>query len=530
MSRVKEWLFKSHGMELEEDFYSFDYAEELSGYQDPNELLAALKQKEEEVILAAELGNALLLENRQLKEENDKLHEQYSDKLEELEQSRHELRVKLDSCETAWENQVVELERDVQELTIQTQRLNQALTEAERCKKQTQREHADETNRLKEQLNKALEAERVLTAELQVFKQSFHQQGRSGPRDEELISALKEQVARLSQKNLSLEQRLEAVCQENAGLQDSLASLHKRLVLQEEQGRQRTQQLVEAEKEVEVSRGRNQQLQEQVEQLQEEISMQESGRSEASLLSELEQSFSNMSWSQDKEQVKEEVLSVLKVLLPLTDQERALDSLRQENLDGALLLLRTTAHRLACDRAPQELNAPIVGSVRENADLIQELQDQNSKLMAENSELKTRVENSQEREVTQQAIRDRDEAIAKKNAMEKELLRCKTDMMSLNNQLLEAIHRKLELSQELEAWQDDIQVILNQQLQSQQLSETGLRKTRTNRLPFLNWSSAPELEHRRASTPCTTSSSTSEKTQAPWKGWLKRVKMGQEGL
>ncbi|XP_061105842.1 BICD family-like cargo adapter 1 isoform X2 [Conger conger] len=377
---------------------------------------------------------------------------------------------------------------------------------------------------------KALEAERVLTAELQVFKQSFHQQGRSGPRDEELISALKEQVARLSQKNLSLEQRLEAVCQENAGLQDSLASLHKRLVLQEEQGRQRTQQLVEAEKEVEVSRGRNQQLQEQVEQLQEEISMQESGRSEASLLSELEQSFSNMSWSQDKEQVKEEVLSVLKVLLPLTDQERALDSLRQENLDGALLLLRTTAHRLACDRAPQELNAPIVGSVRENADLIQELQDQNSKLMAENSELKTRVENSQEREVTQQAIRDRDEAIAKKNAMEKELLRCKTDMMSLNNQLLEAIHRKLELSQELEAWQDDIQVILNQQLQSQQLSETGLRKTRTNRLPFLNWSSAPELEHRRASTPCTTSSSTSEKTQAPWKGWLKRVKMGQEGL
>lgn len=51
------------------------------------------------------------------------------------------------------------------------------------------------------------------------------------------------QVAFLSQKNLSLEQRLEAVCQENAGLQDSLASLHKRLVLQEEQCLQRTQQV-----------------------------------------------------------------------------------------------------------------------------------------------------------------------------------------------------------------------------------------------------------------------------------------------
>uniref|UniRef100_A0A669BSP3 Uncharacterized protein n=1 Tax=Oreochromis niloticus TaxID=8128 RepID=A0A669BSP3_ORENI len=34
-----------------------------------------------------------------------------------------------------------------------------------------------------------------------------------------------------------------------------------------------------------------------------------------------------------------------------------------------------------------------------------------------------------------------------------ELVRSKNDMMSLNNQLLEAIQRKLELSQELEAWQ-----------------------------------------------------------------------------
>lgn len=37
--------------------------------------------------------------------------------------------------------------------------------------------------------------------------------------------------------------------------------------------------------------------------------------------------------------------------------------------------------------------------------------------------------------------------------MEVELVRSKNDMMSLNNQLLDAIQRKLELSQELEAWQ-----------------------------------------------------------------------------
>src|SRR4029434_10840067 len=37
--------------------------------------------------------------------------------------------------------------------------------------------------------------------------------------------------------------------------------------------------------------------------------------------------------------------------------------------------------------------------------------------------------------------------------MEAELVRSKNDMMGLNNQLLEAIQKKLELSQELEAWQ-----------------------------------------------------------------------------
>ena len=34
-----------------------------------------------------------------------------------------------------------------------------------------------------------------------------------------------------------------------------------------------------------------------------------------------------------------------------------------------------------------------------------------------------------------------------------ELTKCKKDIMSLNNQLLDAIQQKLNLSQQLEAWQ-----------------------------------------------------------------------------
>lgn len=41
----------------------------------------------------------------------------------------------------------------------------------------------------------------------------------------------------------------------------------------------------------------------------------------------------------------------------------------------------------------------------------------------------------------------------RKNAVEVELAKCKIDMMSLNSQLLDAIQQKVNLSQQLEAWQ-----------------------------------------------------------------------------
>ena len=41
----------------------------------------------------------------------------------------------------------------------------------------------------------------------------------------------------------------------------------------------------------------------------------------------------------------------------------------------------------------------------------------------------------------------------RKKAVEMELAKCKIDIMSLNGQLLDAIQQKLNLSQQLEAWQ-----------------------------------------------------------------------------
>ncbi|XP_020495011.1 BICD family-like cargo adapter 1 isoform X2 [Labrus bergylta] len=558
MDRLDEWSFKSKSLDLEEDFYFHYGAEEITDYQDPNELLAALKQKEEEVILAAQLGNALLLENRKLKEQGEKLHDHYADKLEELEQGRHELRLKLEGCQSQWEIQVGELERDVRELSAKVERLTQALGEAERDKSRAGQEHSEETQRLREQLRTAIEVERAMSSELQTLKQEFQQKGSHNKlQDEELISAMREQVLRLTQKEQVLEERLESVCRENNELRASLASLHTRLALHDQLNQQHSQQLAEAWQKVEAAKGHSQQLQAQVEELQEEVSLQEArSQGDASLLSELESSLETASLGVSKEEIKQEMGSILQLLLPLTQplSSTEISEDHQEDLQPMLLRLKEVAQTLAHTPGPQEmqnkrltlltthalnsieLNHAFVDGTGDqcgNLSAAQELRDQNVVLQQQNAELRQKLQSVQENnEAVQQAIRDRDEAIAKKNLMEVELVRSKNDMMCLNNQLLEAIQRKLELSQELEAWQDDIQVIINQQLRSQQQSELPQKKSPSNGMSFFRRpSSVTSTWTRQPSSSSSTwnSDSNQEKTQSPWRDWLRRGKGVQYG-
>ncbi|XP_058488954.1 BICD family-like cargo adapter 1 isoform X2 [Solea solea] len=540
MERLNGWSFKSKKMDLDEDFY-FDYgAEEITDYQDPSELVLALKQKEEEVILAAQLGNALLLENRQLKERSETLHEQYADKLEELEQGRHELRLKLQGCQSQWESQVGDLERDVRELRAQVELLTQALGEAERDKSRAQLEHSEHTQRLRQELNTAMEVERAVSSELQALKQELQQRrNHSRPEDEELISAMREQVLRLSQKEQVLEERLRSVSQENTELRASLASLHTRLALHDQVKQQHSQQLAEAWQEVEVARDRSQQLHVQVEELQEEVSLQESrSQGDASLLSELESSLETAALGVSKEEIIQEMGSILQLLLPLTQDTNSSDFLyQQDDLRAVMYRLKGVAQTLTHGSSPQELNLAFVdrtGDQCGNGSTGQELRDQNNQLLQENAELRQRLQSMQEQgEVVHQAIRDRDEAIAKKNLMEMELVRSRNEMMSLNNQLLEAIQRKLELSQELEAWQDDIQIIINQQLISQQQSEQPQKKpTTTNGMSFFRRpSKTPPTWSRQSSSSSSTwrSETNQDKTQSPWRDWLRRGKPAQYG-
>ncbi|XP_062408185.1 BICD family-like cargo adapter 1 isoform X3 [Sardina pilchardus] len=374
----------------------------------------------------------------------------------------------------------------------------------------------------------AMDAEHAVSAELQTLRQEVRESGHSRPQDEELLSAMREQVARLTEKDQALEQRLQCVCEENSELKENLSSLHTRLTLHEQQSQQHIQQLAEAWREVEVARGRSQELQCQVEVLQEEASMQEGSHGNASLLSELELSLDTLGLGTDRQQLTQEVESILRLLLPLTQNPQEVGG-GQNDLQGMVAQLKSLAQELTQQHtSQQQLRGSIVEVGSDQAERpaqIQELKDQVCVLQEENRELRLLSERCRvEEEHLHQAIRDRDEAISKKTLMEAELMRSKSDMMSLNNQLLEAIQRKLELSQELEAWQDDIQVILNQQLRTQQQCDQSQRKpVAAHPLSFLRrsrrLSSAPVCVSQT-----TTTAAADRNGPSPWRDWLKRGK------
>ncbi|XP_037834840.1 bicaudal-D-related protein 2-like [Kryptolebias marmoratus] len=197
--------------------------------------------------------------------------------------------------------------------------------------------------------------------------------------------------------------------------------------------------LKEVRREVELSRRRSIKLKAQVDKLQEHRD--------------------RLGWSKHRESVTEEILSVVRLLHPLVEPEPSHHEPGhdEDRLDAALSQLQTVARKLAISHTKQDSKSGINGT--------------------------------EDSAVLQQALKDRDEAIEKKQAMEDEVLRSKTEMMMLNNQLLEAAQKRLELSLELEAWKEDFQLLLQQQVQSQQQAEQAQKKP--SRLGLLRRNNKP---------------------------------------
>ncbi|EDL19397.1 mCG123213, isoform CRA_b, partial [Mus musculus] len=64
----------------------------------------------------------------------------------------------------------------------------------------------------------------------------------------------------------------------------------------------------------------------------------------------------------------------------------------------------------------------------------------------------------------EQVLQERDEAIAKKRAVEEELDSCRARLRTVEAQLLEVLQEKLKLKQEVEAWEEDMQHMVRERV------------------------------------------------------------------
>ncbi|XP_028313436.1 BICD family-like cargo adapter 1 isoform X2 [Gouania willdenowi] len=539
------------GMALEEELVVLTTeAPDMTDLEAPvvvhnSDLLSLFRQKEKDLVLAAKLGKALLERNQDLTKQYEKMHKDLNEKLEHLEQEKHELRRRMESREGEWEGRVAELETDVQQLQDELERQQVQLREADRDKSKTISELSEQNHRLLEELSRAAEVERQLSTQVHSLRDDFKEKSLSTNQHMARLETLQAEIRMLSERKMELEHRVHTVLEENELLQNTVDNLREQTLVLEKQCHEKDLQLRQNQLELHEVRASHRQLSARVLELSEDHSVQGETLHPSSLMCEIEQSMEQEEQEQEREQLRLqlwgaycEVRSLCSHLRgnDVTDSALSTDSSMDESSEtssakdvptgslhtGLLELRRLTQHlldgnestgsRRSDEEALEEQLRKLGEELREVRELYEAEQDKNHSsedellqlhnqmsllsvemcsLREENEQIRKMAEVREPSEQLQSAIRDRDEAIAKKKAVEMELAKCKIDIMSLNSQLLDAIQQKLNLSQQLEAWQDDMHRVIDQQLMDKHqdewrsphtsLSSTVARSARSSR-------------------------------------------------
>ncbi|XP_056320117.1 BICD family-like cargo adapter 1 [Danio aesculapii] len=490
-----------------------------------SDLLSLFRQKEKDLVLAAKLGKALLERNQDLTKQYDKMTKDLNDRLELLEQEKHELRRRLESREGEWEGRVAELETDVQHLQGELERHQLQLRDADREKSRAISELSEQNHRLLEQLSRAAEVEKQLSTQVHSLRDDFKEKSISSNQHMTRLETLQAEIRMLSERKQDLERRVCSVLEENQQLQNTVEELRERTLELEKHCHHKDLQLRQCQLELQEVRVSHRQLSSRLDELTEEHSLQAFSPSTHNLLCEIEQSMEQEELEQEREQLRLQlweaycqVRSICSQLRgnDITDSALSTDSSMDESsetlsakdvptgsLHASLLELRRLTQNLldgnestGSRRSDEEVLEEQVRKLSEELRDLRELYEQEqekthssqeealqlhnqvallsvevSSSREENERLRAMTEVHEPNEQLQSAIRDRDEAIAKKKAVEMELAKCKIDIMSLNSQLLDAIQQKLNLSQQLEAWQDDMHRVIDQQLMDKHQEE-----------------------------------------------------------
>ncbi|XP_013188368.2 bicaudal D-related protein homolog [Amyelois transitella] len=510
-----------------ENFYEDleEYVKEMSSVRDSSvgvegsqdvDVWTQLQQKESDLLLAAELGKALLEKNEELKKEQERIAEEYSKKLEELEQEKHLLRRRLDTAQGEYEARLLELQNDIKELTTKIDTRDTSVKQRDEEKASLIQELTAQNSRLTAQLKESSATEAQLIAQLEGLRDQCSMRKTSLQDHVHSLESLKAELALVSDKRADLERRLTSSLNDKDNLMQQLDEANDRITALERQLKEQEHLYQNTLKELERLQRSHDTLAERIG-APEPVDAANSGRSlHAEMESEPE--------DQDDTWLRSEAVQVYKQLRALAlqlntghDDDSGLHSdLSLTSLDGDEgETLRRGALAAACADAVAAY-ATLEGSrvrdsiaaharralererqIDEKNELIAEL---SSKLSVAEVELRAAAEERdkllndanysslQNDEAVTRARQERDEAIERKKAAEVALAKTRVELMQANSQLYEAVRQKVDLGQQLEQWQMDMQELIDEQMKHKLTTEKRRKlpeppaPTRTSRI------------------------------------------------
>uniref|UniRef100_A0A1Y1NEV8 Bicaudal D-related protein homolog n=1 Tax=Photinus pyralis TaxID=7054 RepID=A0A1Y1NEV8_PHOPY len=437
-----------------------------------------LQQKENDLVLAAELGKALLEKNEELTKQHDAAVEDFCKKLEAVEQDRHLLKRKLASLESEYEARILELQNDISELTSKLSARESTIKQWERDKGNLVSELNAQNQRLTTQLKEAVTLETQLQLEIGHLRQECAMGKSSLHEHINSADSLRDELELVSAKKGELERRLIMAANERDNLATALEEASDRILLLERHAREQDIRYQQSLKEYSLP--------------QERLSIEERISGEhRSLLAEMD--VCEPTLSQECMSVYRQLRALCQQLKSHNDDDSGLHSdcsttsfddsqqfsaglLNEVAQELVGLVLDTDVVRLL-DRLEQA-RRDIQERDMELSRRGETVMDLTSKVSVCEVELRTALEerdrarhdasNSSmaQDEAVVKAREVRDQAVARRNKAEVELAKTRVELMQANSQLLEAIQQKVELSQQLEQWQMDMQELLDEQLKN----------------------------------------------------------------
>ncbi|XP_067643440.1 bicaudal D-related protein homolog isoform X2 [Eurosta solidaginis] len=490
----------------------------LDRQQSEVDVWTQLQQKESDILLAAELGKALLEKNEELVKQQEKLIEDYSTKIEKLEQEKHVLRQKLAIAEEESDQRVLELQSDLNELKDKLQAQDNAIRQAEKEKTILIDELTHQNTRLTEQIQEARATELKLMSQVQELKDQYNYRNTSLQEHVHSLESIKTELNLTTEKRHDLEKRLQQAQDEKESLTSALEEASDRIHMLERHAREQETKLETTLQAFERSQRENNVLSERL-----GADSNSSTQSKKSLQFEMECDEDVSSFSDGKpSQICIEARSVYIQLKSLVDSlkighddDSGLNSdisLDLESMDNTISTSSRTeggSHTEAIEFRPgmlstmsDELTRLLLNldagnfrkmldqtrnlvleqedEIKRSQQLIQELE---SKLTVTDVELQNvkeerdqargdLIDHSDRDEMLAKAQKERDAANERRTKAEVDLARTRIDLMQANSQLLESIQQKVELSQQLEQWQMDMAELLEEQMRSKLINNS----------------------------------------------------------